>query len=167
MQGQNPEMFGLEGMSAKEIAQRIGARTVELPDDIGELYSALMEALTLDQDCDECSTGEHEGLHSGARGYVDVLSFMIGSQASGVYVSGPRDGKYVDRSKGLARVYQALPAFADFAAHAFSENGDGAYHNSAVDAHRCFKVIFESLAGFAQDDETRRNLLGVSQRNHG
>ena len=48
-------------------------------------------------------------------------------------------------------------------AHAFSENGDGAYHNSAVDAHRCFKVIFESLAGFAQDDETRRKLLGVSQ----
>ena len=160
-------MFGLEGWSAKKLAQRFGGRTVELPDDIGELYDALMEAVTLDQGCDECSTGDHEGLHRGAHGYVDVLSWMIGSQASGEYVSGPRDGEHLDHSKGLARVYEALPAFADFAAHAFSENGDGAYHNSAVDAHRCFKVIFESLAGFAQDDETRSNLLGVSQRNHG
>ncbi len=167
MQEQNPEMFGLEDMSAKQIAQRIGGMTVELPDNIGELYSALMDALTLDQQCDMCAAGEHEELHTGALGFLNTLSWMIGSQSSGEYVSGPRDGEFVDRSKGLARVYQALPAFADFAAHVFSESGDGAYYSNAVDAHRCFQIIFESLAGFAEDDETRRNLLGVSQRNHG
>ena len=157
-------MAQFDRLSAKQIVQRLGGRTIELPDDMGELYSALMDALTLDQSCDECSTGEHERLHSGAAGYINTLSWMIGSQSKGVYLSGPRDGEYVDHSKSLARVYQALPAFADFAAHTFHKNGDGAYYNSAVLAHRCFKVIFESLAGFAQDDETRRRLLDLSRK---
>ena len=155
-----------EALSAKEVAQMLGGQTVELPDDIGELHSALMHALTLPQHCDECYSGEHEELHVNSEGFLNTLAWMISNQASGEYVSGPRDGERVDRSEGLDRVYQALPAFADHAAHLYdSDFGNGAYHQSIVVEHACFQVVFEKLAGYAGDDKTRRILLKLSQQN--
>ena len=147
--------------SFKLIGFRLGGQTVELPEDLRKLDRALLEALTLDQTCEACCSQNHQPLHKGATGLLNTLAWMISSQSNGEVLSGPRDGERIDRREGLARVYKALPAFADFTAHVFAV--DGANEKYALDEHPCLRIVFGELAKFAESDETRRLLRRLAE----
>ena len=83
-----------------------------LPGVLDELYSLVMEVLTLDQSCAECDSGVHPPLHSGLYGILNSLGWLLGKASDAEVVGGLDDGAFLDMSTIRRVAVAALPAFA-------------------------------------------------------